>query len=87
MDPRDLLTIGRREAQGYRVAVIYHSHVDVDAYFSPMDRRNALVGGQPMYPDAVYVVVAVKGGGAADARAFRWSATAQDFAAVELALA
>ncbi len=38
IDPKDLLAIGRREGQGYRVATIYHSHIDTGAYFSPTDR-------------------------------------------------
>ncbi len=84
MDPRDLLAIGRREAQGYAVAVIYHSHIDVGAYFSATDRQNALMDGEPTYPDAVYVVVSVMGGRAVDARAFSWDAASRDFAPAEL---
>ena len=56
IDPEDLLAIGRREGEGYRVATIYHSHIDIGAYFSPTDRQNALINGEPAYPDAVYVV-------------------------------
>jgi proteasome lid subunit RPN8/RPN11 len=83
IDPKDLLTIGRREGEGYRVAVIYHSHVDAGAYFSETDKRNALIGGEPTYPDAVYVVVSVVKGKVADARAFVWDAAARDFVAGE----
>src|SRR6266851_4316108 len=53
IDPKDLLAIGRREVQGYRVATIYHSHVDTGAYFSPTDRQNALINGEPAYRGAV----------------------------------
>ena len=59
IDPKDLLAIGRREGEGYRVATIYHSHIDTGAYFSPTDRQNALIDGEPAYPDAVYVVLSV----------------------------
>jgi proteasome lid subunit RPN8/RPN11 len=83
IDPKDLLTIGRREAEGYRVAVIYHSHIDAGAYFSATDRRNALIDGEPSYPDAVYVVLSVIEGRVADARAFVWDAPARDFVAGE----
>jgi proteasome lid subunit RPN8/RPN11 len=79
IDPRDLLTIGRREGQGYRVATIYHSHVDTGAYFSATDRQNALIDGAPAYPEAVYVVLSVLGGRVADAAAFVWDASARDF--------
>jgi proteasome lid subunit RPN8/RPN11 len=79
IDPKDLLAIGRREGQGYRVATIYHSHVDTGAYFSATDRQNALIDGEPAYPDAVYVVVSVLGGRVAAAAAFLWDASARDF--------
>ena len=78
------MKIGRLEEEGFRVAVIYHSHVDAGAYFSETDRRQALVGEEPAYPDAVYVVTSVVDGVVATAAAFRWSAAARDFAAVDL---
>ena len=83
IDPKDLLAIGRREAQGYRVATIYHSHVDTGAYFSPTDRQNALINGEPAYPDAVYVVFSVLEGRVADAAAFVWDVSARDFVPTE----
>ena len=48
IDPKDLLAIGRREAQGYGVDVIYHSHIDTGAYFSATDKQNALMNGEPV---------------------------------------
>jgi adenylyltransferase/sulfurtransferase len=83
IDPRDLLTIGRREAEGYRVATIYHSHIDAGAYFSETDKRNALVNGEPAYPEAVYVVVSVVAGRAGDANAFAWDPARRDFVQLE----
>jgi len=83
IDPKDLLAIGRRESQGYRIATIYHSHIDTGAYFSPTDRQNALVNGEPAYPDAVYVVVSVLEGRVADAAAFVWDTAAHDFVSIE----
>jgi [CysO sulfur-carrier protein]-S-L-cysteine hydrolase len=79
IDPKDLLAIGRREARGYAVAVIYHSHIDAGAYFSPTDTRNALINGEPTYPHALYVVLSVMAGKAVDARAFAWDPRALDF--------
>ena len=84
IDPRDLLQIGRLESDGFTVAVIFHSHVDAGAYFSPTDRQQALLGGEPMYPDATWVVTSVVGGRAAAMAAFRWSPAARDFVAVDL---
>jgi len=82
IDPRDLLRIGDLERQGFTVAVIYHSHVDADAYFSETDRRQALVGSEPAYPEAVYVVTSVKAGRASTSAAFRWSPEPRDFVPV-----
>ena len=79
IDTKDLLAIGRREAQGYAVAVIYHSHVDVGAYFSPTDKQNALMNDEPAYPHARYVVLSVVAGRAVDAQAFSWDPGALDF--------
>jgi adenylyltransferase/sulfurtransferase len=79
IDTKDLLAIGRREAEGYRVAVIYHSHIDVGAYFSPTDKQNALIGGEPAYPDTAYVVLSVLEGKVVDARAFVWNGAERDF--------
>ena len=87
MAHEDLIEIARRESQGWAVHVIYHSHVDVGAYFSETDRRNALVDGQPAYPGAVYVVVGVGGAGAGEARAFRWEPGRGDFVEIPLATA
>jgi adenylyltransferase/sulfurtransferase len=85
IDPKDLLRIGRREADGFRIEVIYHSHCDVGSYFSETDRRNALLGEEPTYPAATYVVVSVVGRRVVAASAYRWSAAARDFLPVELA--
>jgi proteasome lid subunit RPN8/RPN11 len=81
IDPKDLLAIGRREGQGYSVAVIYHSHIDAGAYFSATDKRNALIDGEPAYPEAVYVVVSVVEGKVVDAQAFVWASATRDFVA------
>jgi len=81
IDPKDLLTIGRREGEGYEVAVIYHSHIDAGAYFSVTDKRNALIDGEPTYPEAVYVVLSVVKGKVTDAQSYAWDAAARDFVA------
>ena len=79
IDPADLLRIGRLEAEGFTVAVIYHSHIDAGAYFSETDRRNALMGGEPTYPDATYLVTSVMNGRVETTSAFRWDAARRDF--------
>jgi proteasome lid subunit RPN8/RPN11 len=84
IDPKDLLAIGRREGAGYQVGTIYHSHIDAGAYFSETDKRNALINGEPAYPDAVYVVLSVMERRVTDARAFRWDPERRDFLPTEL---
>ena len=84
IDPKDLLMIGRKEADGYRVDTIYHSHIDTGAYFSETDTRNALVDGEPAYPDAAYVVVSVVEGKLGATGAFRWDARQRRFALVDI---
>lgn len=75
----DLIGIGRLEADGFRVSTIYHSHIDAAAYFSDTDKRNALFNGEPIYPDATYLVVSVIEGRVADAGAFRWDPSVTEF--------
>jgi len=84
IDPKDLLRIGELERQGFDVAVIYHSHVDAGAYFSETDRRQAVVGGEPAYPGAVYVVTSVVRGAVDAVAAFRWDVARRDFVPMEL---
>jgi glutamate-1-semialdehyde 2,1-aminomutase len=79
MDPRDILAFGRLEADGFRTAVIYHSHPDAGPYFSETDRDQALTAGEPSYPDAIYLVVSVVGGAVQAAAAYRWNAARRVF--------
>ena len=83
IDPGDLLKIGRLEGEGFGVAVIYHSHVNAGAYFSETDKKQALVAGEPAYPDATYVVTSVLVGKLDAVSAFRWSAEHRDFLPVD----
>jgi proteasome lid subunit RPN8/RPN11 len=76
---QDRLAMVRLEAQGFAPAVIYHSHVDAGAYFSETDKRQALIGGEPIYPDALYVVVSVVRRRVEAMNAFGWDAARRDF--------
>jgi adenylyltransferase/sulfurtransferase len=80
--PQDLLGIARMESDGWSLKIIYHSHIDAGAYFSETDARQALLGGEPSYPDAAYLVLSVVEGKAADAAAFRWNPESRAFAPV-----
>lgn len=80
----DRLAMVRLEREGWVPVVIYHSHVDVGAYFSETDKRQALFNGEPHYPDATYVVVSVVERRVAAVNGFRWDAGRRDFLPVEL---
>lgn len=83
VDPKDLVRIAKLESDGYRVHVIYHSHVNAGAYFSETDKQNALIQGEPTYPEAVYVVLAVVEGRTAGAAAFAWNLDRRAFVPLE----
>lgn len=81
--PDDLMAIDRLVAKGYR-PIIYHSHIDAAAYFSPTDRDRALWQGRPLYPEATYLVLSVMQGEVVAAAAFRWDPGEEDFVSLEL---
>jgi adenylyltransferase/sulfurtransferase len=80
---------------GFAVSIIYHSHPDAAAYFSPTDRDNAAPRPQtnatdhrpsgpppkrePVWPGVTYLVVSVMNGRATESAAFRWDTVAEDF--------
>ncbi len=51
--------------------IVYHSHVDVGAYFSDTDQAAAQMDGEPSYP-VEYVVIDVRASGVAGAAQFAW---------------
>lgn len=80
MDPKEQFRAMRdAEAEGLEIRGIYHSHVEVGAYFSAEDRARAAPEGEPLFPDAVYVVADVRKDGARGAKAFAWDARAREF--------
>ena len=82
IDPQELLTIQKKCCrEGKRIQMIFHSHTDGGAYFSKEDQKQALIDGEPTWPDVHYLVVSVMHGKAKEARLFRWRRLA--FAAVE----
>lgn len=73
--PADLkaaLELGERD--GNRLIAFYHSHPDHDAYFSEEDVAQATPFGEPSYPDALQIVVSVRGAKVVDSKGFRWDA-------------
>ncbi len=73
MDPKEQLRVHRELAErGGEIAAVWHSHVEVGAYFSAKDRADAAVEGQPAVPGAEYLVLGVRGGRVTEVRRFTW---------------
>lgn len=81
MDPLEQLGVLREaDATGCEVVLFYHSHPDHEAYFSVMDRDRALLpDGEPIWPEATYLVVSVMRGRAAGAAMYGWDPRHRDF--------
>jgi len=63
IDPAGLLRLEKDlAARGHKIKIIFHSHVDVGAYFSEEDVNRALWAGQPVMPGVSYLVCGVKDG-------------------------
>ncbi len=84
MDPRSQLQVLEAvERDGAEIVAVWHSHVEVGAYFSAKDRADAVIDGVQQVPGAEYLVLGVRGGRVTDAKRYRWDGC--DF--VESALA
>lgn len=72
MDPgAQLRVLQDAEAAGGEVVAVWHSHLEVGAYFSEKDRADAIVDGRPVLPGAEYLVAGVRGGRVDELRRFR----------------
>lgn len=77
---REVLRINHRiEEPGQRLAFLYHSHPDHDAYFSAEDLAMAAPYGEPSYPDTVHLIVSVRQGRAVGHRCFAWDTAARRY--------
>ena len=85
MDPQEMERIGtEKKAGGMELEAIFHSHPDVESYFSPSDSEAAAAWGEPNYPGVVYLVYSVVAGKVADLKAFDWSGDEADFTEIRL---
>jgi adenylyltransferase/sulfurtransferase len=81
LDAPDLFKLDRSLRGDNPAKIVYHSHVDVGAYFSDTDKAAALFDGQPSYP-VDYVVIDVKSDGARCAVQFAWDTVRASFVEV-----
>ena len=80
IEPKELVEIfNQMQSKGMILKTFYHSHPDHDAYFSDEDKRMALFDGEPMHPDARYLVVSVYNKEVKDEAWFEWHAQTRSF--------
>lgn len=61
LDAAEYLKLERAlQPKGEQIRVIYHTHVDVGAYFSAEDKKQATWAGEPLFPGITYLVCGVK---------------------------
>ncbi|HEY2512907.1 MAG TPA: Mov34/MPN/PAD-1 family protein [Polyangiaceae bacterium] len=75
------------EAGGVPVKVLYHSHLDVGAYFSETDAAAMKMGGDEPAYDLAYLVTSVIEGQVRDHRLFLWDTESHQFIEGPLMLA
>ena len=71
--------IDRGEKEGRPVKVLYHSHLDVGAYFSDTDAQVAKMGGDEPPFDLAYLVTSVQKGTVDDHKLFVWDTARRAF--------
>lgn len=79
--------LDRLAAEGWTERVIYHSHCDAGAYFSPEDRAMAVRDGEELLPGVLHLVVSVRDGKRFDAALFRYDPARGVFDEARLPLA
>ncbi|MBF6561122.1 MAG: M67 family metallopeptidase [Candidatus Binataceae bacterium] len=87
MEPKEhLAVLTEVDRRKLRLAAVYHSHPEHDAYFSATDRAQACLfdPAEPDYPETLHIVLSIRGGKFARAAAFAWNAALKDFAEITL---
>jgi proteasome lid subunit RPN8/RPN11 len=81
MDERDLdRAVREAERRDEEIQVVYHSHIDADAYLSQHDLAGALgPNGRPLWPRAAQLVLSVRDGTTREAVCFVWSDADQSY--------
>ena len=71
LDAPDLFAMNKSLRGDAPAKIVYHSHVDVGAYFSATDQEVAQFDGEPAFP-VDYIVIDVKADGVHGAKQFAW---------------
>ena len=72
------------DVDGRPVKVLYHSHLDVGAYFSETDAAAAKMGGDAPAYALAYLVTSVRKEGVDDRKLFVWDEATKTFVEAEL---
>jgi proteasome lid subunit RPN8/RPN11 len=84
IDPAQWRSIHRRiEIGEVELSILYHSHNDAPAYFSDEDYRCAVWQEQPLFPNAIYLVLSVMDGALDHWKAFEWDSDSGRFLEVD----
>jgi proteasome lid subunit RPN8/RPN11 len=87
MEPKEHLAVMNEvDRRKLALKIVYHSHPDHDAYFSPTDRAAACSfdPSEPDYPDTAYIVMSIRSGKFVRAAAFVWDDEKKEFAETAL---
>lgn len=88
MDPKELFAVLHDVDSGKAgLAAFYHSHPNHDAYFSAEDKRQAMFGDEPSYPDTAYLVISIYDREIKVLRAYAWNESSKDFIETDLTVA
>ncbi len=77
----DLFAMGKSLRGSTPVKIVYHSHVNVGAYFSATDQAAARMGDEPTYP-VEYLVVDVGPEGTRGSAQFAWDDASKTYVEV-----
>jgi [CysO sulfur-carrier protein]-S-L-cysteine hydrolase len=90
MEPKEhLAVLNEVDRRKLKLKIVYHSHPDHDAYFSPTDRAQACLfdPAEPDYPDTAHIVMSIRSGKFVRAAVFVWDATRKEFVETSLDIA
>lgn len=80
IDPKEQQRLfAEAEKKELEVKVLYHSHIDHDAYFSEEDQLVAAPWGEPSYPGISYLVVSVWDKRLKEMNEYCWEDEKKDF--------
>ena len=80
MEEKELLQVSQDLDSGaFELRSIYHSHPNGRAYFSSEDEARAMLWDEPLYPDAVYIVLGVDEKAVHGMSAHQWNEERREF--------